>query len=1127
VSNQLQEIERTEMVASRAAPKTPVGKILVVDDEPLLKSVLVESLQKRGYEVTGCSSGRTALAELRARDFDLLLTDLMMPEMDGITLLKAALEIDPHLVGIILTGQGTIQTAVDAMQMGAFDYVLKPFRMQTLMPVLTRAMNVRHLKLENLQLRETVAIHGLCQTIAFTLDTQTVLSKLADAALQQSDADEVSVLLPTDDGADLYVAAVRGKKRERLLGERIPYDQSIASWVARERKPVILNGEVRDERFVAQWPRPEIRSAVSVPMELANKLVGVINLNMTSRLRPFTLGQMKALTILASTAAGALESASLYSQVQTTEEKYRSIFENATEGLFQSTAAGRILTANPALARILGYDSPEEMIATITDIAQQLYVNPADRGEAARLQEEAGDLVGFEMEAYRKDREKLWVSMNRRAVRDHNGELLYFEGSVEDITVSKRSDETRARRAAHALFRADVSAALAFSQVPLPTMLNSCVAAMVQHLGAAFARVWTLDRAEDVLELQASAGIYTHLDGPHSRVPVGSFKIGKIADERAPHITNSVQTDPRVGDKEWARREGMVAFAGYPLLLEKRVLGVMAMFSREQLPEDTLDALASVADLISQGIERKRAEEELRDSEERYRLLFESSPQPMWVYDLETLAFLAVNESAVQHYGYSRADFLAMTIKDICPAEDIPALYESVARNPEGVDAAGIWKHQKQDGTIIEVEITSHSLVFAERRAELILAHDITERNRLQAALLTSEEQLRQSQKLEAIGQLAGGVAHDFNNLLTAINGYSSLALQRLDEKHPIRSYLEEVKKAGDRAANLTRQLLAFGRKQMLQPLALNLNDVVADMNKMLRRLIGEDIQFTVKFDPALKRIKADPGQIEQVLVNLVVNARDAMPQGGHLTIETANIDVDREYAGKHFGVQPGRYVMLAVSDTGTGMDDETKARIFEPFFTTKEKGKGTGLGLSTVYGIVKQSGGNIWVYSEPGWGTSFKVYLQQDEGTTDPTEKPVVESAAQGGSETILLVEDEDVVRGLARKILEQSGYHVLDARNGADALRISGEHLEAIDLLLTDVVMPEISGKEIAERLTSLRPTTRVLFMSGYTDQAIVHHGVIDAQVEFIQKPFTPAALVRKVRAVLDRKPGGNGNS
>jgi two-component system, cell cycle sensor histidine kinase and response regulator CckA len=1240
------------------AKEQMVGKILVVDDEIELKNALVEALSAQSYEARGCTSGQETLEVLRGEDFDLLISDLMMPEMDGIALIKAALEIDPHLVAVIMTGQGTIQTAVDAMKVGAFDYVLKPFRLQNFLPILTRGMNTRHLRLENLQLRETVAIYELSQTIAFTLDPQTIISKVADAALQQTDADEVSILLPTSDGKELYVAAVRGEDRQRLLGERVPLDQGISGWVARERAPLILNGEVKDERFQALWPHPEILSAISVPIQLANRLVGTINLNAVNRPRPFTLGQMKALTILASTAAGALESASLYSQVQQAQEKYRSIFENAVEGVFQSTPDGRFITVNPSMARILGYESPEEVIGTITDIANQLYVRPESRAKASQIQEERGLLHGFEFEAYRKDGEKIWLSVNRRSVRDGIGTEIYREGSIEDITERKRAEEVQAklnaeireqrerlntivasvpgivfetwgrpealdhrsefvseyiepmlgytvsewlsapgfwlsivhpedrdriareaaaqfatcgkgelefrwigkdkrivwvrshtiivcdedgsplgvrgvvtditgrkrveemqaRRSVHALFRADVSAALAVSRVSLRVTLGLCAEAMVQHLGAAFARIWTLNREEAMLELQASAGMYTHMNGPHSRVPVGSFKIGKIAQERTPHITNEVQIDPRVGDKEWARRERMVAFAGYPLLVEDRMLGVMAMFSREELAEDTLDALASVADLISQGIDRKRAEEGLRESEERYRLLFESNPQPMWVYDLETLGFLAVNESAVHHYGYSQEEFLAMTIKDIRPAEDIPALHAAVARSSVGVNGAGTWRHVKKDGTIIEVEISSHLLVFDDRQAELILAHDITEGNRLKAALLSSEEQFRQSQKLEAIGQLAGGVAHDFNNLLTAINGYSTLALQRLEDNHPIKPYLEEVKKAGDRAANLTRQLLAFGRKQILQPVAVNLNDIVTDMNKMLRRLIGEDIELRAKLDPALPRTKADPGQIEQVLVNLVVNARDAMPEGGKLTIETARVELDQEYANTHVGVAPGDFVMLAVSDTGTGMDEAIQARIFDPFFTTKEKDKGTGLGLSTVYGIVKQSGGSIWVYSEPGHGTTFKVYLPQVAVAPHKTEAVVAEVAPAGGMETILLVEDEDVVRGLAAKILEQSGYRVLAASRGAEAIQMCRQRTEPIHLLLTDVIMPETSGKEVADRMTELRPGLRVLFMSGYTDEAIVHHGVLDSNVEFIQKPFTPAALMRKVREVLD---------
>jgi nitrogen-specific signal transduction histidine kinase len=393
---------------------------------------------------------------------------------------------------------------------------------------------------------------------------------------------------------------------------------------------------------------------------------------------------------------------------------------------------------------------------------------------------------------------------------------------------------------------------------------------------------------------------------------------------------------------------------------------------------------------------------------------------------------------------------------------------------------------------------------------------EITDRKQL-------EDQLRQSQKMEAVGQLAGGIAHDFNNLLTAITGYSTLGLRHIDENHRVTGYLEEIKKAGDRAANLTRQLLAFSRKQILQPLPLNLNDIVADINKLLGRLIGEDIQLSVKLGSDLRRIKVDPGQIEQVLVNLAVNARDAMPRGGKLTIETAGVELSQEYAGKHIGLQAGRYVVLSVSDNGTGMDEKTKERIFEPFFTTKEKDKGTGLGLSTVYGIVKQSGAHIAVYSEVDHGTTFKIYLPEHDApeTTETAAAPI---GSWGGSETVLLVEDEDAVRGLARQILEQEGYSVLEASRGEEAIRLCAAYEQPIELLLTDVVMPETSGKEVADRLRTMRPEIKVLFMSGYTDEAIVHHGVLDAKVQFIQKPFTPVALAKKVREVIDSN-GSNG--
>ncbi|HEX8174161.1 MAG TPA: PAS domain S-box protein [Pyrinomonadaceae bacterium] len=399
------------------------------------------------------------------------------------------------------------------------------------------------------------------------------------------------------------------------------------------------------------------------------------------------------------------------------------------------------------------------------------------------------------------------------------------------------------------------------------------------------------------------------------------------------------------------------------------------------------------------------------------------------------------------------------------------------------------------------------------------LAANAIENVRLIEQERAKEEQLRQSQKMEAVGRLAGGVAHDFNNLLTAITGYSDLSLRRLEGNNPLRRNIEEIRKAADRAANLTRQLLAFSRKQVLQPKVLNLNDVVSDMDKMLRRLIGEDVDLLCIPAPALGCIKADPGQIEQVIMNLVVNSRDAMPRGGKLTIEAQNIFLDEVYAGGHVPVLPGAYVMLMISDTGCGMDQETQARIFEPFFTTKEQGKGTGLGLSTVYGIVKQSGGYVWVYSEVGCGTTFKIYLPRVDGEAQAEITRDLLAPLPQGTETVLLVEDEEIVRRMARQVLEMNGYCVLEAGGAREAIEICEQYKGPIHLLLTDVVMPQMGGKELAGQINALRRQIKVLFMSGYTNDAIVHHGVLDRNVAFLQKPFMPSALAHRVREVLNQ--------
>jgi PAS domain S-box-containing protein len=597
-------------------------------------------------------------------------------------------------------------------------------------------------------------------------------------------------------------------------------------------------------------------------------------------------------------------------------------------------------------------------------------------------------------------------------------------------------------------------------------------------------------------------------------------------------LDDASQPGPFAADPSLAGR-GSKSVLCLPILHQSELIAILHLenrlvtnaFTRDRLALlELLAAQAAIslenarlyADARRENAERRQAEAALRESQALLQAIVDHAPALIYVKDLDA-RYLLVNRQLAARLARTPAEILGKTDGELFPRETAEA-YRAL---DERVAAGAILEAEElgYDGDRTYLAVKAPLTDGGGRiYATCGISTDITERKRADATLRRTEEQLRQAQKMEAIGNLAAGVAHDFNNLLSAILGYSDLLIDQLEPADSRRADLEEIVRAARVAAELTRQLLAFGRKQILQPQVVSLNDSVAQMEKLLRRVIGEDVELTLLLSPGLGSALVDPGQVEQIVLNLAVNSRDAMPKGGRLTLETANVEFDETYAAEHVGVAAGSYVMLAVSDTGVGMDKATQEHMFEPFFTTKEKGKGTGLGLATVFGIVRQSGGHIWVYSELSAGTTFKLYFPRVADTATMPTAPST-APAQGGSETILLVEDDERVCTVARRILGRLGYRVLEAHSVGDALLLCEQHPGTIQLLLTDVIMPRMSGRQLAERLLSLRPAMRVLYMSGYTDNSIVQHGVLQAGVEFLAKPISPERLARKVRELLDR--------
>jgi len=741
-------------------------------------------------------------------------------------------------------------------------------------------------------------------------------------------------------------------------------------------------------------------------------------------------------------------------------------FEHAALGIALIAPDGRWLRVNRAMCQIVGYGEDELLATTFQAITHPDDVD-ADVASVHRML--AGEIQSYQMEKRYTHRQGhvIWALLSVSLARDADGTPRYFISQVQDITERKRAEVQLTRQA------------LVFETIGDGVLVMD-VGGAIADCNPAACRLFGYSKAE----LTGRPAVTVHDPDLEGRLEA--------------QIQASLNAQHRwSGELPFRRKDGSRGVAD---------VAVVAQLDGQGQPVAWIGVNRDVT-------ERRRAEAELRVAHATVAALLEASPLAILALDTERRV-TRWNPAAERLFGWTADEVLGRPLPVVSDAY-ITENTQLSAEVFRGRSVSGFeTRRRRKDGTLVDVLLSTAPLRdgTGDVSGLVALLVDVTERKEL-------EEQVRQSQRLEAVGQLAGGIAHDFNNLLTVITSYAALLLEDFGATHPKRNDIEEIAAAADRAATLTQQLLAFGRRQLLQPRVLDVNETVAALERMLQRLLAGDVKLVTVLDPSLRSVRADPGQLEQVLMNLVVNARDAMPAGGTVTIETANVEIEAAYVATHASeVRPGSYVRLAVSDNGHGMDAATQARIFEPFFTTKEVGKGTGLGLSTVYGIVTQSGGYVRCYSEPGQGTTFRIDLPCVEAFAERASNATGAVAIRGGNECVLIVEDDDAVRTAARRILANHGYAVIEAADGAAALRLCEESTPPVDLILTDVIMPLLNGSEMAKQLRERHPAVRVLFMSGYTGEAARRSNVLEPGAAFIEKPFTPETLAVKVREMLD---------